>query len=85
MVWWAWLAASLVGCQALPCVNAAGYSLVSAGHGQLLQNLGSAGGGTGSLLARDGILQTLGLLSTYWQERPDPEVGAGPLTSRAVS
>ena len=32
VVWWAWLAFSLVGFQALPCVDAAGCCLAEPGH-----------------------------------------------------
>ena len=66
------MALSLVGCQALPCMDAAGCCLVGPSHEATgCRTLGGQGARASSLVGRVRVLKTLGLLSTDWQVKQD--------------
>ena len=80
------MAPSLVGCQALPCAEAAGCCLGGPGHEVAgFRILGGPGTSSGSLVGRVRVLKTLGLCPTPWQMKPDPGVNSGLLAGRAGS
>ena len=67
-MWVVCQAASLVGCQDLPCWDAAGCSLARPVHEVAgCGILGVPGTSGGSLVGRIRVLKTLGLLPTSWQ------------------
>lgn len=78
-----WLASSLVGCQTLPCGNAAGCCL--ARPDDEVSGLGGPRATAGSLVGRVRVLKTLGLLPTHWQVKPGPGVSTRLLAGRAGS
>ena len=83
-VWWAWLAPCLVGCQALPCEDAAGCCLAGPGHKMAgCGILGASGASAGSLVGRVRVLKSLGLIPNHWQVKPDPGVNVKLLAGRA--
>ena len=68
VVWWAWLAPSLVGCPALSWADAAGCRLVR--PGQELAGCGILGDprvNAGSPVGRVRVPKTLGLWPTHWE------------------
>ena len=88
------MAPSLVGCQALPCVDAAGCCLAGPGHEvAACRTLGGPKASAGWVV-RVRFMKTRGLLPTHWQVKPDSgdkwavragswSLGAGPLDPRA--
>ena len=91
-LWWAhcvggleaWLASSLVGCQALPCTDAAGHCLAGPDHKVACGTLG----GPRVVLTHwwaARVSKPLGLLPTCWQVKPDPGVSARLLAGRPGS
>lgn len=72
--WLHWLP-SLVGCQALPCAEAAGCCLMGLGNDATgFKTPGRPGANTGSLLCRVRVQVTLGLVPLHWQVKPSPGV-----------
>ena len=77
---------SLVGCQTLPCVDAAGCCLAGPGHKAAgCRTLGGLGASAGSMVGGVRVPKTLGPLLTYWQVKPDPGISARLLAGRAGS
>ena len=71
----AWLAPSLVGGQALPCVAAAGCCVVGPGNKVACCGiLRIPGASAGSLVWRVRVPKILWLLPTDWQVKPSPAV-----------
>ena len=80
------MALSPVGCQALPCVDAAGSCLAGPGREAAgCRTLWGPTASVGLLVSRVRVLKTLGLLPTHWQVKLDPGVSAGLLAGRAHS
>ena len=81
----AWSGPHLVGCQTLSCADCAGCCLV--GHGREVPGCGIRRR-LGLVLARwwaGSGSQTLKLLPTHWQVKPDPGVSARLLSGRPSS
>ena len=84
--WLAWLAPGLVGCQALPCVEAASHFLVGPAHkGTGCGILGCPKASTGSLVGRIMFQETLGLVPSHWWVNPGSRACSVPLASRTGS
>ena len=80
------MAPSPVGCQALPCTDAAGCWLVGPGHEEPgCRTLEDPRASAGSLVGGVRVPKTPGLLPTHWWVKPDPRVSAKLLAGRAGS
>ena len=80
------MALDLVGCQALPYVEAASCCLAGAGHKAAdCRTPGEPGASADSLVGGVGIQEILVLVHTHWWMKPDPGASACPLAGRAKS